>query len=423
MRHSDMLKNVFYGYIFLLPFISAFALSPTLTLSVLWSLVLFFFVITRKRWSSLSRVENALIFGLYLNIILSYVINGFLQSKPTNHLIAYTVTLLFFFVLINQVFIELEKKHTLTTLISKVLTYTILFASFFAIAEFGFKIYLGIDLNNFIPRPSRASYDFGALDQLFTRVRGFANESGQHAMMMETFLPVSSFYLIYRSNLPKMVSVFFITIFLLSLLFTFSGGAFLFFPMAILLTLAYIFVFRRIKLKNILMASFVIVLANYLFGFIFRYKITDVVSNIIFSKLNNSGSLNDRTNRFDAFLEKYQNADSFHQFFGYGPSGFRLVGLEDSILSLYPTVLFEAGVIGLGFFIAFLGYIYFIITQIKDPIKIPLMVGFLACCGHYWIVANYWAPWLWFLCAFILSVYREERSKKQFLLEPSIMSS
>lgn len=411
-----MLRFSLKVFIILLPFVSAFALSGTLTLSVLWSvLLLFIFLLDSIKFDKIytaGKIENVLISIFYFGALLGYIFNGFLKTKPTNHLIAYTVTVFLFFILINQIFLKYMKDSNFMNTILKYISYTILFVSFFTFLEFTLKFFVGIDVNDFIPRPIRSGYEHNVLDIILPRVRGFASESGHHAMMMETLGPISVYYFYLVSNELKLLRFIFILLIIFSFFLAFSAGAFIFLPLSIFLVFLYSVIFRKFK-PIIILKSFLILLGLNLGLYLFtNLNPALVLYSIVKEKLDGSGSLEDRSTRLLNFSEVYESSSYFHKFFGYGPSGFRIAGLEDSILSLYPTFLFETGVIGLLGFIMFVLYIIYIIIKINKPIKIYLLVGFLSCLMHYAIVGGYWRPWIWFLAAFSLYVFRNELYNK-----------
>lgn len=419
-----MLRYGLYVFIFLLPFVSAFALTGTLTLSVLWSVVLtlvyLFGSVQRGFIENPLKPENLLLAGFFLFVLIGYVVNGFLQVKPTNHLVAYFVTVFAFFILINQMMDSLGRGWVSVWDIVRVLFYSMMFASSFAVAEFTLKVFVNIDVNDFIPRPTRSAYSYSVLDRLLTRVRGFANESGQHAMMMETFLPVCGYYALAKLRAPAVIRWLCVLVMILSLLLTFSAGAFIFLPVAIGVALLYFLVFRHIKPVYIVSGVVILAVLNFSVVPVLGISAIGLIYTIVENKLGGSGSLTDRTDRLSAFADFYEQADTFHRIVGYGPSGFRVAELEDSILSLYPTMLFEGGVFGLVFFLAFLAYIFYVITQIDHAVKTYLMIGFIACCGHYAIVGGYWRPWLWFLCALICFIARSEVVQKKLKNEDAL---
>jgi hypothetical protein len=413
-----MLKYGLYIYIFLLPFVSAFAISGTLTLSVLWVVVLIliyvFGSIQRGYIEDPGKPENLLLAGFFLFVFLGYVVNSFLQVKPTNHLIAYFITVFAFFVLLNQLMDSMGRGWDIVWDIVAILFYSMMFASLFAVAEFGLKVFANINVNDFIPRPLRSDYEHSVLDKLLTRVRGFSEESGHHAMMMETFGPLCGYYALVKLRAPMIVRWLCALILLLSLLLTFSAGAFLFIPLATGIATLYFLAFRHIKLLYLVGGSLVLLVLNFVVVPLLGMSAFGLIYTIVEGKLSGGGSLTDRTDRFTAFTNFYEQADIFHRIVGYGPSGFRVAELENSILSLYPTILFEGGVFGFAFFLAFLVYIFYVITKIEHAVKIYLMIGFIACCGHYAIVGGYWRPWLWFLCALICFIARSEIFERTF---------
>jgi hypothetical protein len=111
----------------------------------------------------------------------------------------------------------------------------------------------------------------------------------------------------------------------------------------------------------------------------------------------------------EAIMNKYQNSGLDHILFGYGPSGFRVAGLNDAVISWYPTILFEAGLVGLIFLILHLGVIFFVFMGIRSPVKPYLLMAYFCGLIHYYFIGDYWYPWIWFLMAFGIYLKLRER--------------
>ncbi len=411
-----MLRKGLAVYIFLLPFTSAFALTSTITLSVVWSCVLLLlfviYIFRRGEVRNPLTVENLLVGGILTGILIAYVVNGFLQVKPTNHLIAYTVTFVLFFGLINQLLLEIGPTESNLTYILRWLLRIMVFVALFAIAEFAFRMAIGINIGNYLPRPFRGEYTSSTLDAFLVRVRGFTEESGQHAFISEAFLPIALFTLYYHTRLGAIFKTGIATILILSFLLAFSAGGFLAICSGLVFAASYHLIFRHVSLTTLLKIGAGVGVAYFLLLSFLNIDLFYTLYAIVEAKTSGGGSLDDRSGRIDEFLLAYQQQSLLHQLVGFGPSGFRILGLEKSILSLYPTFLNEGGAIGITCFTLFLGYIFRTITQIQGVIKIFLLVSFFACTVHFIIIADYFRPWFWFFCALVLFVYRVENSAK-----------
>lgn len=412
-----MLRKGLAVYILLLPFTSAFALTSTITLSVVWSCVLLllyvFYVLHEGKVKNPLSIENLLVGGFLTGIIVAYVANGFLQSKPTNHLIAYLVTFGLFFGLMNQLLREIgPTKKNIDFILRWVLGVTV-FVGLFAIAEFGVRMAIGVNISDFLPRPFRGEYFSSTLDAFLVRVRGFTEESGQHAFFNEALMPVAIYALYYHTKLPQPIKLSLALVLILSFLLAFSAGGFLALGVGMVIAAVYYFAFRKVSV-SVLMKIFIgVIVAYVLLLFFLDINLFYTLYKIVEAKATGGASLNDRSGRIDEFWNAYQQQDLPRQLLGFGPSGFRILGLEKSILSLYPTFLNEGGLVSIVSFFLFIAYIFRSIVKINGVVKIYLLVSFFACCVHFVAIADYFRPWFWFLCALVLFMERSERLNKQ----------
>ncbi|TXF90957.1 hypothetical protein FUA23_03920 [Neolewinella aurantiaca] len=368
-------------------------------------------MINKKMQNPLT-VEHLLAGTFLLGIVISYVYNGFLQSKPTNHLIAYFVTFGLFFGFINQLLNELGPSEKNVDFVLKWLTIMMVFVSCFAVAEFGVRMAIGVNIGDFLPRPFRGEYDSSTLDKFLVRVRGFTEESGQHAFISEAFMPLCIYYLIYRTNWPGLIKGGLIGLLIVSFLLAFSAGALVALGLALGVMGAYYFVFRRISVGTIFKLVIGVLVAYLAILALLDIDLFATLYAIVEAKLNGGGSLNDRSSRMDEFWIAYLPQPIYHKLLGFGPSGFRILGLEKSILSLYPTFMNEGGIISLSTFLLFLTYTFWTIVRIEGVAKLFLLVSFVACVVHYIAVADYFRPWFWFFTALVFFISRVESEAK-----------
>lgn len=343
-----------------------------------------------------------------VSLCFSYLLNGLREPKALNHFIAYNTVIILFF--LNILFalknsrIEPEKAlRTLTVMTTIAALYTV----FEAIAV----NLMGIDVNLYIPRPTVNYYNPLALG-IIVRARGFAVESGHHALMMEIFVPLALYYLWRISKMNLLIKLMITIILVANIIITYSTASFI----AIPISLALVMILSWAKtLKNLARTFYqpkrLVILMLIVFSLFYLEKRVAVFDSVYLSILGKMGSHSeeDRNKKMDAILHTYKNSGADHILFGYGPSGFRVAGLNDAVISWYPTVLFEAGLVGLIFLILHLGVIFFVIMGIRSPIKPYLQVSYFCALIHYYFIGDYWYPWIWFLMAFGVYLKLRER--------------
>ncbi len=396
-------------YILSLPFVSAFTISETFTYTIIISVLLllknsitFFFK------PSIFFITNSflicLISFLFLIFLLISLFSANINVKSINHYIAYFSCFVLFFLNIYYSFYYTEPNNSINLLskLIKVLTIILVISSLFTLGEFVSSNIFGFNLNTIVPRPKTELFNALSLGE-FYRVRGFASESSNHALMLELLAPLSIYYytIISNNRYRKSIRFLLILLFLLSIVITYSTAAFLIIAFVSTILLLYNF---RYFLKNSINVKSIFVL-SIISIFVFKYNETFFryfnLIQVINNKLNGSTSLTDRTNRFESFTTNFESSNMYRKLIGYGPSGFRFVNLKESFVAFYPTLLFESGILGFTFFTIFIIYtsmrLYSIQSSIKPFLVFPLLVMLL----HFFVIGDFWLPWFWFICAII----------------------
>ncbi len=407
-------KNIFILFILAIPFTSAFAISGTINLPIISGIALFIFCLlsivqTKKISLNFFCYETKIIILFLFFVLLSYAINGIPYSFSLNHTLAYFSSFIFF--LLTPLFFFLNNKtpQQLFRLTLKWIFISVLTSSVFSLVEFTLTNFCGITVSDLIPRVSVKEYDPFIVGFLI-RSRGFAEESGHYGFMIEIFAPLCAYYL-YKSGFfikgifYKNISMLCIV---LSILTSFSVASFLLIPACIIisLTLGYkpTIEFIRNHHKKILVT---IILLLFVWQIINLFiPLTEIVQITIEEKFD-SFSFEDRAFRSNFFWQTFPKLPLINILFGVGPSGFRILGHDDSFsfLSLYQTITFEIGIVGLMCFGSFLLSLFIKLMTIKHNIKFFLIISFLCGIIHYNSISNYWYPWFWFLCCFILFYY------------------
>ena len=415
------------AYVFCMPFTSGFALTGTISFPLICAVFLFILMI-RDIMINNQFPKGFLGFDLFILMFLlivvaaSFCINGIGNKKSTNHTIAYFSSFLLFYVTIKyQLFRSNNKENTLKKIFN-VLSITAIVTAVFANIEFVSDNFLGINLNDFIPRPSEEEkyYQAGVVE-LFHRSRAFASESGGMTFMMELFMPLVIYYFYFSTLCTwrrgiKNAGVFFIVT---SFIFAASTASFIIVPASFIL--ASLFYYKNLKkyVKNnklkitIFTTALTLLIAvlNYFFS-LFLLIILSIQEKF------DSFSFDDRKERIDFFYQQFSHANFINKIIGFGPAGFHLLGYDDSrsILSLYYNAIFELGFIGFVLLMILLGYIIVRVLKINEKIGFFLIASLTSGMMHYSIFQSYWVPWFWFIVVFSLFLYHHRTISKNNII-------
>jgi len=400
-------------YIFTMPFVSAFAFTGTISLPLIFAVFLLMLMIVKTLQSGklppgfLGFDVLIILFFLFLTIF-SFLINGLGNSKSFNHTVAYLSSFILFYITIKFVLFNTNNKIRLFKKVLKVITYTCLISGTYAIIEFIFSNAFGVNLNDYIPRPTETEAYYKALVLgTYYRARGFAPESGHFAFMMEMFSPLAVYYMYFSKfcRWNRIVKGIIVVIFLLSIIFTVSTASFIIIPIAILFALIFYIkniwaYLKRHPFKfalSTVLSSVVIVLFNYYLSF-YAFIILSISAKM------DSNSFDDRQNRINFFYDNFSKLDFIHKLVGTGAAGYDVLGFDESnaILSLYYSITFELGF--LGVFLLLLLFVYFMYQtiRIKSSIRFFLLIAVSSGIMHYIFIANFWYPWFWFIAAFTI---------------------
>ncbi len=400
-------------YILTMPFVSAFAYSGTISIPLIIAVILFILMGTKilndqKLPSTFLTFDIILVFAFLFFVSFTFLMNGIGNRKALNHTVGYLSSYLLFYVCISYCLQVVKDWQSLFKNVLKYLTWITIFCAFYGAVEFTLGNVFSININDYIPRPSdlEANYDATVLG-LFYRARGFAPESGHYTFMMELFAPLVVYYL-YFSGFCKwhfIVKACSILLICLSFVFAVSTASFAVVPVAILIASLFYaksllgFLKRNwIRTSIAVIVSLVVILV--LNSLIPLYALVVISST---DKLD-SGSFDDRQARLDFFSDNFFRLNFDNKIYGAGPAGYDILGFTESnaILSLYYSVTFEVGIIGLLLLLALFVYLVVSCLAIKHKIGYFLLIALLAGIFHYHFIANFWYPWFWFIAVFIM---------------------
>lgn len=296
------------------------------------------------------------------------------------------------------------------------ISYSLLIVSVFTIIEFVSKNFLGLDqFDSFIPRLSnsidfKASYMIGA--GAFIRSRGFTSESGHNALFLLSFLP----FMMLSKIKHKLISIIVVII---ALATTFSAAAMFEMVVAGLsVSLVKIILSRktiRIKKSNLIIIYIGIIILILVVIFTNTLDYLLAYFNGIFNKINldNSSSAGLRFSRWANSLSLVKN----NYLFGAGP-GISSIFLGTASTNLYIEMFVETGIVGLFFFLWFITQAVIKVFKLNNTTKYFYLFSIFVCIIHYFIIGNYWYPWLWVILAITqYTLLKENITKRGFRVD------
>jgi O-antigen ligase len=428
-----MEKVLLVIYLACLSFTSAFAITSTVTIPVLISLICvgMFFLggIWDVKRSLTLEVDDLVILLFLLSVYLGFFINHsrFSSNKPINHLIAYSYVILVNYYLVKNIYYSLTKKfgRGFADTTYGAIYLGIFITCTFGILEFWLKNIVGIDVDSYIPRPAVTQYEPLALTD-FIRLRSFVEESGHLAYFIEVFAPIS----LYFSRTRRYLFYPLLAVITICFILTFSTAGWLIVAITYLFLRIWDMDFSRFdqrfrfSYRPILKYSalMVVIALTLSINYNIIEFITSAFNEIIVYKVNRSASAEDRTARFVEGMNAFTQSDLLRQFFGNGPAVYDTLHFSrGGTILLYLTIILESGLAGLLFFLIFCGLLLFKAIKLQNrPLRFALMFALICSFLHFVLISNYWYPWFWVLAIFIQSSYRMEfmeKRKKEYILQ------
>ena len=137
----DFTRFILLLYIVTMPFISAFAFTGTISLPLIFAVLLFiqmgFSILQSGKLPEGFIGFDLLIIALLLFLAaFSFVVNGWGNSKSLNHTIAYASTFILFYIAIKFTFFNTADKQWLLKKVLQFITYTSIISAVYANIEF-----------------------------------------------------------------------------------------------------------------------------------------------------------------------------------------------------------------------------------------------------------------------------------------------
>lgn len=263
----------------------------------------------------------------------------------------------------------------------KYLFYTCLATNVFIIQEFISVNYFGSILLDF-PRSSRSLQYEPIFANRFIRARGFAEESGHMGLFYEAIVPIVLFKLKDITNNTSIRVIFKLTT-LISIILLFSS----FTTLVALVYMVFYFVKNNYSVarKTLLISGSILALISSL-----SWILTGLLTKLSLS--SNTFSTNDRLARYYCII---QSINEWNPLIGNGPLKLgQRCQVYDSSLNLYMDILIFYGIIGI---IPLLILVIRKYQKIANYSKKYMKLSLILILGHYFIISNFWYPYLYIL--------------------------
>ncbi|MBX9993187.1 O-antigen ligase family protein [Priestia aryabhattai] len=386
-------------FLITLGMVSAFSLHAWLPIPLFLGIVgllLLLVIGIKKNYKIIFNKEDLFLVLLLLFVFTSLTLNDISRTNINHAMAFFMVLFVYYFGVRSLIFnLKLEMKF-----INKAIFIGVIISSLYAIFEFSTKNYIPSlsFVNEYIYRPAVQDYT-PLYNGSIIRARSFTEESGVFALYLNAFAPVGLLYVKERYKTLKFYFLVFLVA--ISYLFSFSAGGIGFLLSSIFLCGLLWLVNNAKNLRvNIKKASiffyvtlvFIIIISMYINQIIsFLYPLLDKIT-----LENDSG----RFARWQMALSLFKDANWFQYFIGVGPGQVSEV-FGTGTTSFYIDRLVENGVFGLACFLAFISMIYMKLNKLQTNRKYVYFISLTSVLLHYFIISNYWFPFLWIIIIII----------------------
>ena len=380
-------------------FTNAFAVSSVVTIALGISTILF--VLGIKRNDFLIRFNEPPFLTFFFLILLWGYVFIATGEKKTNHLLMWTIPVLLYYYMFRRQLYRLFTLEQIKNGVFRVVTFSLLFACFFAVIEFLCINLFGIDMS-FIPRGQLEDYTPLAMDNI--RARSFMEESGQFSLYWELFAPLSVYWINNNiSNIFKKNICY--SIILAGLILCFSAFGFV---CLLLWSISFVFfyLYGAKSYKKVIATILCVVIISLLIILLFP-EVIELFSYIIGGKLDpENNSYSDRASRFEVL--KYLDFASIMT--GYGPNAAGTLNFNNSFVSFYLGALMNTGVLGLTCFGLFLLNQLRYVRKMSDRnLKFAFFLSLWFSTMHLMFVDNIYVPWFWVMLSLLGVTHFKEK--------------
>ena len=409
-KKSNSLEiKILRTHILLMPFVSAFSISPWLPLSlVLMALATVFALLTARL--KFTKEDIGIFLVIMLGIIAMIFSTDYLGAKNLSHIAAILTSVVFFFVTVKS----LLRKIKSLEVFGGAFAISLAIASAFVAIEFIGSNFFGIKFIDVIPY-GRVDLTDASVAGQFIRPRGFAEEAGHMAVFYELALPLSFLYFKGKSFIIQ--ASYYLPV-LITFVLLFSSAAFVALSIALIIV-ALSNIRSKSSLAIITIVSLLVVIA--LSSDVSRFYLDQTIG----ARLEIFSNPSEQSN-FSAFDRASRFQDAFSLFvsapFGIGwgtvsqiaadSQIFARVRVSDAgLISLYAEVLVASGLLGLVLFLKFLITRIVFLSKIRNLESRLVLTAVLSLSIHYIFISNYWFPMIWFALAASDTIIRESKCR------------
>ena len=385
--------RILIAYLFVGIFTNAFAVSsfismPTFLAAIYSLLYLILLLSSRIKLHK----EGYWLLAYWLVLTFSFILFA-TGEKCLNHYIMWMFSFFAFYYVFKSLVLYLLKFDSgIFNTMLNIISFSVFISSLFAIVEFLLVNFVGVNLENIIPRGRVEGYT--PLASNFIRARSFMEESGHFSLYLEIFTPITLAWLL-RNRKNKIILISYVSIVLIALFFSFSAYGLVALVIAIFFYLYY-YVFSVGNLKS-LMKNLFIVFIIFLVIIIAFPSIWEIGYQTVTAKLDvDNSSFSDRNSRIIG-LDQYLTG--IHLMIGYGSAAFSTLKTP-SFISLYVGILMSAGICGIILFLGFLLCTFYRMLQIKNKdMRCGFVIAFILSTIHFCFVDLIYLPWFWTMLA------------------------
>ena len=396
---NSFIYTIIFIYLLLLSFVNGFAYNSFITIPFFASLTFVFFYLNKvNRIRSIRSSASVLLFLYWLLFTCSFLVVS-TGEKCLNQYLMWSYSFLVYYFFFKYLLIGYFKEEFVRSKILKALAFGVILTSLFVVFEFVSKNFLGLPIDNYIPR--------GKLDEMNSenllggvRCRGLTEESSHLGFYLLSLCPISFFWII-RYVKKKVMRLLLIFLICLSILFSFSSGAY-----AISLFTLLMYLNSYIKKHNVFINLIIIILLS---TFVLSFYTDSIFFQTIAMKFDeNSISGQDRWSRIEAL----NYLKDMHWVIGYGPAAYSTLRIP-SFISLVVGVLMNTGIIGMILMILFMVSVYKDIRRIDDEfLRTSIKIAFLNCCLFFTFGDLIYVPWFWVVASLAATFgYFSQRNK------------
>lgn len=391
-------QRVLKGFVFLLPFLSAFALASWMPPPMLLIVTAFFWLFFARGLGVVFLQSDTLLSFVYLLALIGgFIAAPHLGERTIMHTIAFGAVAFFYFFVVRSILFQVS----LSSMLGRAFTGMMILLSLYVILEFVLSNAFGVDFDAFIPhyRSDITAESGSTIFGIFVRPRGLAEEAGHTSLLYELGLPLASLH-VRKCSQVKRWGFYLLTLPAFFMLFSVAGIV----ALTIALAATALLKLRKRYLRHIIVGIILV-------GGVFIWKpnvIKPAVKTIQYkaqifeASANNNSSAGVRQESFERSLQIAQDAP---QGLGWGTiyqirqdrQSFEGTVPPKSTISLYMEVLVACGFLGLALFLVFVGGKGVALIRMRTEEADSALVALISLGLHYIFISNFWFPIPWFV--------------------------